>query len=298
MRGSPETWLQKLLMQSPRFGMKIDSLLWIWSLVDWQVLTLVGILPFFHDHFHFSTDLRCDEQKGECVWEIRKNFYKILLCYHTEHRRLLKDDHKSVNLDNFMNKTFETLHAKFAFCHLPWIRFFSFMNNFVMPTFLVKIDHNWVLLKNTTQRSFLGKNCLRDNEAIALFKNGKTVTKLVVHKHICMTTQSRDKLFLIINNNWPFLKLFLVLQLSDLIDFFCKDYSLVWLGITFLFLQSWGLEESTTVQGWKRQDNFCGVAWLMRIILFSFTIAINPLRFVHTAKIFAVSKEINNLLSS
>ena len=236
MRGSPETWLQKLLMQSPRFGMKIDSLLWIWSLVDWQVLTLVGILPFFHDHFHFSTDLRCDEQKGECVWEIRKNFYKILLCYHTEHRRLLKDDHKSVNLDNFMNKTFETLHAKFAFCcHLPWIRFFSFMNNFVMPTFLVKIDHNWVLLKNTTQRSFLGKNCLRDNEAIALFKNGKTVTKLVVHKHICMTTQSRDKLFLIINNNWPFLKLFLVLQLSDLIDFFCKDYSLVWLGIIFLF---------------------------------------------------------------
>ena len=223
MRGSPETWLQKLLMQSPRFGMKIDSLLWIWSLVDWQVLTLVGILPFFHDHFHFSTDLRCDEQKGECVWEIRKNFYKILLCYHTEHRRLLKDDHKSVNLDNFMNKTFETLHAKFAFCcHLPWIRFFSFMNNFVMPTFLVKIDHNWVLLKNTTQRSFLGKNCLRDNEAIALFKNGKTVTKLVVHKHICMTTQSRDKLFLIINNNWPFLKLFLVLQLSDLIDFFAR----------------------------------------------------------------------------
>lgn len=67
---SPETWLQKLLMQSPRFGMEIDSLLWIWSLVDWQVLTLV-VLPFFHDHFHFSTDVRIlvDKLCGRvCMW--------------------------------------------------------------------------------------------------------------------------------------------------------------------------------------------------------------------------------------
>ena len=230
---APETWLQKLLMQSPRFGSwwKIDSLLWIWSLADWQVLTWL-VLPFFHDHFHFSTELSDVQDLKRASMRNTEEFLlqdSPLLMLPQPNRFSTvkaKDDH-TCELGQFMNKTFETLHAKFAFC-LPWMKIFLSFYDYLSKQFRhaqVKIDHNWVFVEKHIRSH--GKTRCFCSEIAKLWLQA------------CYMCCMHNYAWQVVLDDWPFfLKTF---SLSWCKQLFLIDFLQGLDCLLIIFLPSWGL---------------------------------------------------------
>ena len=177
---------------------------------------------FFHFFMITSTSqLNCPMFKiwrGR-VWEIRKNFYYKILrswCYHSRTDSLLlkaKDDH-TCELGQFMNKTFETLHAKFALC-LPWMKIFLSFYDYLSKQFRhaqVKIDHNWVFVEKHIRSH--GKTWCFCSEIAKLWLQA------------CYMCCMHNYAWQVVLDDWPFfLKTFSLSWCKQLFFnwFFCKD---------------------------------------------------------------------------